>query len=293
MRTQTKGWRWAGWAVAIVVVAGAGCSSSPAMVRHMEARRIAAELRVHFTKATDAANKAVMADTDEMSAAFAREAELETHAVEADVETLSPLVNGLRYEEEGQLLQAFATSFAEYRELDRRILQLAVENTNLKAQRIAFGPGQEAVDTFSDALASLAPGDASNRWRVQAAAATAVARVREIQVMQAPHIASSSDAAMTSLEQRMAASEAATRAALETLAPLVRVTDRARLAAAGTALDRFMALNGEIAALSRRNTNVRSLALTLNDKGKLTAACDERLQALQETLGRRQIGGTR
>ncbi len=293
MRKNTAGRRWAHLMVAIILMATVGCRTSPAMVRHMEARRIAAELRVHFTQATDAANKAVMADTDEMSTAFARDAEQAKQAVEAGITALAPEIQSLRYAEETQLLQEFAAKFAEYRELDRRILDLAVENTNLKAQRMEFGPAQETADAFRDALESLAPGDATNRWRVQASVATAVARVREIQAIQAPHIASDSDTTMTSLEQRMAASEAAARAALETLAPLVGVAARARLAEARSDLDRFMGLNAKIVVLSRRNTNVRSLALTLNDKGKLTAACDERLQALQEALGQRQIGGTR
>jgi hypothetical protein len=47
--------------------------------------------------------------------------------------------------------------FAEYRVLDRKILDLAVENTNLKAQRLALGPAQEAADAFRDALKAARP----------------------------------------------------------------------------------------------------------------------------------------
>ena len=85
-----------------------------------------------------------------------------------------------------------------YRELDRHILDLAVENTNLKAQRLSFGPAQDAATSFRDALEAVVPaGGASDTWRVKALVATAVASVREIQVLQAPHIADRRRRAMT------------------------------------------------------------------------------------------------
>ena len=136
-------------------------------------------------------------------------------------------------------------------------------------------------------------GRGEDTWRVKALVATAVATVREMQVLQAPHIAEADDAVMTRMEKRMATSEAAARTALETLRPLVQPASRPQLAAATAALDRFMDLNAQIMALSRRNTNVRSLALSLNQKGKLTAACEESLRALRDALAKRGFTGTR
>ena len=255
---------------------------------------MSADLLVQFTKAADAANRAVMADTDEASVAFAREAERAKEAVQKDTDALGPMLQSLGYSEETRLLEEFARRFAEYRALDRTILELAVENTNLKAQRLAFGPAQEAADAFRDALEPVAPLDAAkDAWRVKALVATAVATVREIQVLQAPHIADADHAVMTRMEKRMETSEAAARSALETLAPLVKPASRSRLATATAALDRFMSENAQIIALSRRNTNVRSLALSLNQKGKLTGACEDSLRALREALAKRGFTGTR
>ena len=172
-------------------------------------------------------------------------------------------------------------------ELDRHILDLAVENTNLKAQRLSFGPAQDAATSCSNALEAVVPaGGVSDTWRVKALIATAVASVRQIQVLQAPHIADPDDRAMTGLEQRMASAEAAARAALTTLAPIVSAASRPHLAAATTALDQFIAVNAQIVALSRRNTNVRSLALSLTQKRPLIAACEETLRALQDALAK-------
>lgn len=281
---------------AIIVGAATGCIDAPETVleRLSESRRLTAELLVQFTKAADAANRGVMADTDEASVAFAREAEQATQAVQRDADALGPILRGLDYSNETRLLEEFGSRFAEYHALDRSILQLAVENTNLKAQRISFGPAQESADAFRDSLEAVAPVDpAKDAWRVKALVATAVATVREIQVLQAPHIAEADEAAMTRMEKRMATSEAAARSALETLGSRVRPASRPQLAAATAALDRFMALNAQIIALSRRNTNVRSLALSLGKKRTLTAACEDSLRALQDALAKREFTATR
>jgi hypothetical protein len=278
----------------VLVGAIAGCGVNSALERETEARRLSADLLEQFARAADASNRAVMADTDEASVAFAREAAQATQAVQASVDALGPLLQGLQFSDETRLLQEFVGQFAEYRDLDRRILDLAVENTNLKAQRLAFGPAQEAADAFRDSLESVVPARAAtDTWRVKALVATAVAAVREMQVLQAPHIAEADDAVMTRMEERMATSQAAARAALETLAPLVQPASRPRLAEATAALDKFVDLNAQILALSRRNTNVRSLALALNQKGKVTGACDQSLHALRDALDRRGFAGTR
>ena len=266
---------------------------TPAFERLSKARHLAADLLVQFTKAADAANRAVMADTDDASAAYAREADRASQSVHASIDALKPLLEDLRYSEEARLLQEFDGRFDRYRELDCRILELAVENTNLKAQRLSFGPAREEADAFRDALQDLVPSAAGDSWRVEALAATAVAAVREVQALQAPHIADADDAAMTRIEGRMETSIAGARRALQTLARIVPPASRTRLAKAGAALDRFTDLNARIVALSRRNTNVRSLALVLNEKGKLTAACEDSLRAIRAALARRGFTGTR
>ncbi len=283
--------------IAIIVAGTAtGCIDAPRTVleRLSEARRLTADLLVQFTKAADAANRAVMADTDEASVAFAREAEQATQAVQTDVDALGPILRGLDYSNETHLLEEFGSRFAKYRALDRSILELAVENTNIKAQRLAFGPAQGAADAFRDSLEAVAASaPAKDTWRVEALVARAVAAVREIQVLQAPHIAEPDEAAMTRMEERMVAAETAARSTLKMLASLARPASQRQLATATAAFDQFMGLNAQIIGLSRRNTNVRSLALSLGEKRTLTAACEDSLRALQDTLAKRGFTATR
>jgi len=283
------------WIALVLAGAAGGCLNPPVTVFQQlsEARRLTADLLVQFIKAGDAANRAVMADTDDTSAAFAREATQATLAAQRDVDALKPLLVDLDYSNETRLLEEFTQRFAEYRGLDRNIIDLAVENTNLKAQRLSFGPARDAANEFRNALEPISPTDAANMWRVKALVASAVANVREIEVLQAPHIAAADEAAMTRLEQRMAGEESEARRAVEDLTRLVGLAARPQLAIAVAALDKFAGINTQIVSLSRRNSNVRSLALSLGQKRNLTAACEDSLRALEDALSKRGFTGTR
>ena len=257
------------------------------------ARELAAHLTVQFTMTSDAANRAVMADTDEASIEFAKESRTAAAAVQKDVDDLRAALKALDYQEEDKLAAEFATSFAEYRRLDESVLSLAVENTNLKAQRLAFGPAQDEADKFRDALKSLMPVSPAEAWHVQALSATASMTVREIQVLQGPHIADADEAVMTRMEKQMSTSGAAAQKALDELRPIVAPTSRAKLVTAAGALKKFMELNAQLIALSRRNTNVHSLMLSLDEKRKATLACQEKLRELQTALSKRGYSGIR
>jgi hypothetical protein len=96
---------------------------------------------------------------------------------------------------------------------------------------------------------------------------------------------------MDRLEQEMTVRQSATR---EVLAAIGRdVRQPAALDAAKAALDDFEALSRRLIELSRKNTNVRSLALALKQRPVLTSACDESLAALQAALAAQGFSGTR
>ena len=120
-----------------------------------------------------------------------------------------------------------------------------------------------------------------------------VARTREIEALQAAHIVAPDDPTMTGLEKQMRAAEASARESLRALAAVVRPASKAQLSSASAALDRLVDLNRQIIALSRRNPNVRSLALALTEKRPLIAACEQQLHALQAALAKRGISGPR
>lgn len=271
-----------------------GCNVNAALEEVLEARHLSSDLQVQFTKAADGSNLAVMADTDEASAAFANDARQRTATAQKDADALRPLLETLRFTEELTLLDQFRSRFSEYQKIDAQILELAVENTNLKAQRLSFGTSQDAVDALSKYLQELeSTDDSKDAWRARALAARVVAHAREIQALQAPHIAEPDDGAMSKIEQRMSAAELAARGDLKTLAASIPANLRPKVVAATTELDRLMEANRQVIGLSRRNTNVRSLALALNQKRAAVSGCEEALHALQQALAKRGYVGTR
>jgi hypothetical protein len=273
----------------------ASCHPGPTALDKLdEAKVLTADLRVQFNKAADATNRAVMADTDEASIAFAGDAEKTVSLVEADGKLLSAGLQTLGFQREVQLLQQFNQHFAEYRTLDQKILTLAVENTNLKAQRLSFGPARQAADTFRDALKQFAAGvAAADRCNVEGLVSQATLAVREIQVLQAPHIAEADDAAMTRMEHEMANLGAKAREGLKSLSRFPAPEAASSLATAQVSLDRFTDISAQIVQLSRQNSNVRSLELALGKKPALSAACDESLHALQDALAHELTSATR
>lgn len=271
------------------------CSTPPAITRLTDARQHAAALRLQFTRASDATNRAVLATTDEASRAFAGEAVQARAAADAERAALAPVLESLQFTEERQQLDLAAERLTAYRELDDRILALAVENTNVKAQQLASGDAQVAADAVQHALDRLATGRAPSPvgWPVRALVAEALAGLREIQALQATHINAEDEASMQQTEMRMLAAEARARNALAELSVRAPVASEPAVAEARVAFDRFIEVQREILALSQRNTNVRSLALVLNQKGELTAACDDILKKLNDMLAARTLAGSR
>jgi hypothetical protein len=271
-----------------------GCNRGPAVLQQqVQARQLAADLHVQFTKAADAANRAVMADTDESSTAAAHEAESAARQVQTDADKLQPIIDALGYADEKQRLGEFKSRFAEYQKLDAEILPLAVQNTNLKAQQLSFNGGREAVTAFRTALATAAKSAArAQTCCIEALVAEAGAAVLEIEVIQAQHIAEPEDAAMSRMEAQMADLDRQAHQALDSLRNTLPQAATA-LADASTALTRFDAINADIVKLSRQNSNVRSLALSLGRKRTVTAQCDDALRELQYALGRHEFRATR
>jgi hypothetical protein len=273
----------------VLAVSTTACGNvNVALGRLSEARHIAADLHVQFTKATDASNRAVMATQDGAAAGFAAEAEQAKQAIQTDIDRLGVILRELNLPDEIRLLQTFETQYARYRDLDGRVLSLALENSNQKAQRLAFGPAFAAADACRDAVdAAAGAAPVGAHWQARTLAATAVASVREIQALHGPHIVDPDDAAMTAMETRMNAAQASARLAIAELTAVVGPRGVAQTDAAKAAFEQFLAVNHEIVVLSRRNTNVQSLILSLTDKRKLIPESEATLAALRSALAKR------
>jgi len=171
------------------------------------------------------------------------------------------------------------------------ILDLAVQNTNLKAFRLSFGKGREAVERFENALNALTRDAAETR--LFPAAADALAAELKILTLHAPHIVSPDDEEMNQIEQVIRAKEEVVQRSLETLARLAPA-DKQRYVNDAVAADReFRAVTATVTEWSRQNTNVNSLNISLDRKQKATALCETVLSQLHEAFKRQAFKATR
>jgi hypothetical protein len=278
-----------------LVAAAAACGKDlrADLDRLTEARLLVADLSVQFVRLTEATDRAVMAGSDETTAASQRAADQAATAIDQDRDRLKADLGALSFAKEAGLLDEFGTRWGQYRAVNRNVLDLARESSNLKAQQLAFGPAQEAADACVTALDRVRPASAANEWRVRALVATASAGVREVQALEGPHIAEPGDARMTVLEGRMAEASKSATGAITSLAGLASPHSAAHVATARQSLARFLDVHAQLLSLSRRNSNVRAVAMSLGQARLLAAACEESLRALGDALAQRTDRATR
>jgi hypothetical protein len=276
----------------VLVAGGASCSSPASLTKLVEAQGLASAVHIALTRSVDAGNRALMATDDVTAETAANESRDAVASIDRQIGDLQLVLEALTYQIELKRLDGFKARFEEYRRLNDDILSLVLENTNVKAQRLSFGPSAESADAFHRALeAAIAPAPDPAGCTAGEQAARAWASILEIRAMYPRHIAEADDAEMTRMETAMTAAAASARAALEQLTRQLPAANG--LSEASTALDRFMAVHAEILDLSRRNSNVRALALSLGRKRTVAADAEAQIIAVEEALKTHDFTATR
>ncbi|HEX7530838.1 MAG TPA: MCP four helix bundle domain-containing protein, partial [Pyrinomonadaceae bacterium] len=189
---------------------------------------------------------------------------------------------------EKDLLDQFSKSFAEFQRIDKDLLDLAVKNSNVKASNLTFGPAAAALHELDTALARLMTANAADVKIIRLADDARIAALR-IQVLLPPHIAEESDSKMDEMEALMAVEDRTVRKSLADLATVPNLSDNPDLQTATSSYNRFSELRTQILKLSRENTNVRSLTISLNQKRKVTLVCQDALAALKSATEQEPI----
>jgi hypothetical protein len=268
---------------------------SPADQLAFKAKRVdlVERMRLALASASEAEKSAVMAITDEDSQKYADQARAATAELERESKELGDLLQTGGTPNEKELLAQFSKVFADFQHIDSDLLVLAVKNTNLKAYSLAFGPAAAALQEMDTALSrvvakSAAAPEARNIALLAFGAQTAALRV---EALLAPHIAEESDQKMDEMEARMTKEDQTVRKNLDELAKLSMFSGDTDLATATASYANFSKLRTQILALSRENTNVRSLAISLNQKRKVMLLCQDALAALQQAILQEHIDG--
>jgi hypothetical protein len=289
------------WAVTLAVLATAsfllynyyGGFINPFEAQIKKTNLISA-MRIHLLEATEAEKNAVLATTDEESKAFAAQARQAGSHVENSRQQLESLFRQEKRPGEMETLNKFNVCWKEYQKLDETVLGLAVQNTNLKAQRLSSIQCAEEMERFEASLDRLVRrnrmGDRYNKAAVLSYEALTASL--KIFALHKPHIEEADDQAMDQIEQRINTYDDSARKALEALQAIAGRSDE-DLKAAETAYRRFMDLMREVLKLSRMNTNIKSAALSMGIKRLVAAQCQDILVSLEKKVQMQQAIPTR
>jgi hypothetical protein len=261
----------------MALVAVAGCSGEPALVRQMRKEHLINAIRQRLFESVEAEKSAVLATTDEESQALALEVQHSATDINRLRGELRPLIVADGRHEEIEKLDAFDATWTELEGVDHRLLALAVANTNLKAARLSAREGVAALDRFVDALTEMQR-SATEPEMIRTLSRASVAALRG-QSLLLVHIPTADEAEMTRLEQRMGTlSDEVDRnlaSARESGAPLPQ-----QLATASQAWSEYRRIAADVLRLSRENTNVISFDVSVHEKRQATKECLSALSAL-------------
>jgi len=268
---------------------------SPVKQLAFKAKRVdlVARMRLTLASASEAEKSAVLAVTDKDSQTFADQARAATAEVERERKELGELLATGGTKGEKDFLAQFSKVFTDFQHIDNDLLSLAVKNTNIKAYGLAFGPAADALKEMDTVLSRLVANSAGSpeAVNVQLFAFGAQTSALRIQTLLAPHIAEESDKKMDELEELMAKDDQQVRNNLDGLVSLNKFRGDPDLKATISDYARFSEIRGRILALSRENTNVRSLAMSLGQKRKVFFLCQDILLTLQQTIQEESISG--
>ncbi len=267
----------------------------PVFVNDVKKIRLVTEMRVKLNASVEAEKSAVLADTDEASRANAdRALQLSAEVEEARIE-LGVLIEAEKMGREVDLFREFSACWERFRQIDQELLPLSVLNTNLKAYELSFDSAQKAVNQIEESLNALmksgVPNDKS--CEINRLAMRTLVAVLKIHTLQAPHIAENRQEKMDEIETTMRTQHALINESLEALSILMNPKSNPLIDAAEAAYAEFWQINTEVLKLSRQNSNVLSLALSLGQKRKTTVQCQDTLAALEEAIQSKVYKATR
>jgi hypothetical protein len=247
---------------------------------------ILSTMRINLLKAIEAEKSAILPETEEASQSFADQARAATDSVEKGRREIEAIINEERMPKEMRLMEEFDLCWMEFQRLDQMLLALAVQDTNVKATRLSSTKAAEVLRRFEEHLTHLIQANSNGAESNQVLELSYAALVAGLKIhsLHTIHIPEPTDEQMDAIEKQMKSYDQVVRTSLNSLSRLVAESGQDDLKQAVKAYDEFMRLTDEVIRLSRMNTNIKSLELSLGRKRMVSAQCEEVLTALQEAV---------
>jgi hypothetical protein len=269
---------------------GQGLRVEELLATQVRKGQVVAQMRIDLLTAVEAEKNVLLAETVQAAGDFADQARKAAGAVEKGRVELEAISRRDDIAPQADLLAQFSKAWTEFRSIDAVLLELAVQKTNEQAARLSATQGLDLLLSFQKSLETAmlrGPQGMAGAQFLPVQCFKAYAGAATVLGLQAPHIAEAADANMDALEARIAAAAAQTRAALDAAQSAASGSAKADMAEARAVFGEFMAVNAKVIALSRINSDVKSLALSMERKRMVAASCLDTLGALQDSVNER------
>lgn len=261
----------------------------------LEKQRLAAQLQQSLLAASDAANKSLLAPDETAASQQAAAAKAAFEAGAGQLQSLSALIEKGNNPKE---IEAVKPVVADFKELDAAYAALhglVARNTNVRAARLSRHEAAQALERLRQALAPIL---AAPDCPAAAQALRAIAAAQAILILHPLHIDERSAAGMDALEAAMNQDDRDARTTLAGLADLAAPSGAGEAAAmaakdAQAAYEAFWAVHTTILGLSRENSNIEAIALSMGRKQVLQAKIQTDLAALAAVIDEKQFTATR
>ena len=282
MKTGSMIWAGIGWGLVLVLALlyGLKYHSADVFGNSVKKSEILSRMKINMLKSAELEKAAVIAVTDKESEDFAKQSLKAADDTEHDLRELDSLIAS---DNETKLLKEFHICWKDFREIDKVLLDFAVQNTNLKAAGLSYSKGAEFIRWFEILITNLT--ENCNDARIIKPAYQAMTALLKIHNLEYPHINESDDKQMDEIEAVMKAQENHIRIFIKAISDMITdEPNRALLDEASAVFAEFMKVNAEVIRLSRLNTNIRSAELSMGRKRKTVARCEEILTSMQEAV---------
>ena len=248
-------------------------------------------MRLALSAASEEQNCAVLSASEQASKSYIENASVEIAAFEQNRSELAKLVPKRNVEVESRLSNRVEETFLEFQSISDKLSNLALQSSNRKAYALAFGPALELLHSMDSDLAKVTDSQADSPSPTSFDILKKISNARlsgyRIQVLLMPHIAEPSDGKMDELEKKIADEDQVIQQCLASLSGTLG--ESAVIAKVETQYAEFKKIKSEIIRQSRENSDLRSVALALNEKRKAMLACQDALSNLEKAIRAEQI----
>ncbi|MBT9547199.1 MAG: hypothetical protein IV090_17535 [Candidatus Sericytochromatia bacterium] len=245
--------------------------------------------------AIEAEKNAVLSLNREESQNFVLQVNQASHALESHRQVLDKWTQIQSTPTEKQLLLEFDQCWAQFKTLDQQLLAWATQESNIEAQKWSTLTGRKAWEQFELALNRLKQHSPKAMYNPEKEIAIAQSLIASLKILalHKPHIEAFTEQEMNQWEKEMQTQTALTQKNLNALAGQLSKPEWVDFNVAKQHWEAFQASTQKIIKLSRQNSNLKSIELSLGKKRVIATQCKGLLNELKNTYASQRFQATR